>query len=237
MTHSSYDVRREVARAESARGEVVLAERRAEDGPAVLELRVNGVFVMDNRETGSEQALATLALAEVERPRHVLVGGLGLGFTAREVLADRRVRRVVVVEIEEALVGWMRDGTIASGPALLADERLTVVPGDLRELVEEITTTAYDLVLLDVDNGPGYLVHEQNAAVYRAPFLARLRALLTPGGAVAVWAANEAPELEQALREVFGDCTRITHPVHLQGRDEHYFLYVARASRTATDAG
>jgi spermidine synthase len=219
----------DVARAQSPRGEVVLRERRADDGPAVLELRVNGVFVMDTRETGSERALATLALGQVERPRHVLIGGLGLGFTAREVLADRRVRRVVVIEVEEALVGWMRDGTIASGPALLADERLTVVPGDIRALVDEITTTAYDLVLLDVDNGPGYLVHEQNAEVYRTPFLGRVRELLTPGGAVAVWAANEAPDLEQALREVFGSCTRIAHPVRLQEREEEYLLYLAPA--------
>jgi spermidine synthase len=220
----------EVARARSARGEVVLRERRAPDGPAVLELRVNGVFVMDTRETASERALATRALAEVADPRQVLVGGLGLGFTTREVLADRRVRRVVVVEVEDALVGWMRDGTIAAGPALLADERLTVVPGDIRELVEEITSTSYDLVLLDVDNGPGHLVHEQNAAVYQPPFLARLRALLRPGGAVAVWAANEAPGLERDLRDTFGSCTRIAHPVRLQDREEEYLLYLARRS-------
>jgi spermidine synthase len=217
----------EVARARTPRGEVMIRERRADDGPAVLELRVNGVFVMDTRETASERALASLALGRVERPRHVLIGGLGLGFTAREVLADRRVRRVVVIEVEEALVDWMRDGTIPSGPALLADERLTVVPGDLRELVDEITTTAYDLVLLDVDNGPGNLVHQQNAEVYRPHFLARLRELLTPGGVLAVWAANEAPDLERALREVFGSCTRIAHPVRLQERDEEYLLYLA----------
>jgi spermidine synthase len=223
----------DVARARSPRGEVVLRERRADDGPVVLELRVNGVFVMDTRETGSERALASLALAAVERPRHVLIGGLGLGFTAREVLADRRVRRVVVIELEDALVDWMRDGTIASGPALLADERLTVVPGDIRELVDEITTTAYDLVLLDVDNGPGYLVHQENAEVYRTPFLARMRDLLRPGGAVAVWAANEAPELEQALRDVFCSCARIAHPVRLQVRDAEYLLYLARASHGA----
>src|SRR4051794_25464763 len=74
----------ELARAESARGEVVLRERRDPDrgGPAVVELRVNGVFVMDSQETASEQGLATTALAQVDAPRAVLVGGLGLGFTA-----------------------------------------------------------------------------------------------------------------------------------------------------------
>jgi spermidine synthase len=219
----------EVARAGSPRGEVVLRERRSAEAPPVLELRVNGVFVMDSRETGSERALATIALAQVDRPRRVLVGGLGLGFTTREVLADRRVEQVVVAELEEALIGWMRDGTITDGPALLADRRLRVVPGDLRELVEEITTSTYDLVLLDVDNGPGYLVHEANAAVYEPPFLERVRGLLAPGGAVVVWAANEAPDLERAMRAVFGSCERRAHPVLLQDREEEYLLYLARS--------
>ena len=109
-----------MARALSPRGEVVLRERRDPDdgSPGVLELRVNGVFVMDTRETSSERGLATAALAEVEDPRAVLVGGLGLGYTAHEVLADRRVERLVVVEIEEDLVRWMRDGTVPHGPAL-----------------------------------------------------------------------------------------------------------------------
>ncbi|MBU2110409.1 MAG: hypothetical protein KKE65_02005, partial [Actinobacteria bacterium] len=80
----------EVARAESERGELVLRQRREGEGPVVLELRANGVFVMDTREVGSERALATAALAVVEQPRAVVVGGLGLGFTLREVLTDPR---------------------------------------------------------------------------------------------------------------------------------------------------
>jgi spermidine synthase len=219
----------EVARAESERGEVVLRQRRAESGPVVHELRVNGVYVMDDRETASERALASRALELVDDPRHVLVGGLGLGFTTREVLADRRVEKVVVVELEEALIDWMRDGTIASGPELLADERLTVVPGDIRERVAEVVTTAYDLVLLDVDNGPGNLVHTSNDAIYQEPFLTRIGEILTPTGAVVVWSANDAPDLEQSMRAAFGNVTRIEHPVRLQERDEHYLLYLATA--------
>ena len=120
----------EVARAESERGEVVLRERRDPDEPTaapVLELRVNGVFVMDTHETSTERQLAAAALAQVGRPHDVLIGGLGLGFTLHEVLADHAVERVVVVEIEDALVRWMRDGTIPHGPSLLADERLHLV--------------------------------------------------------------------------------------------------------------
>ena len=72
---------------------------------------MNGVFVIDTAQTATERALATEALARVEDPHVVLVGGLGLGFTAHEVLGDPRVDRVVVAEIEDAVVGWLRDGT------------------------------------------------------------------------------------------------------------------------------
>ncbi|MGZ4498597.1 MAG: spermidine synthase [Nocardioides sp.] len=218
----------EVARAESERGELVLRERRGEGAPSSLELRANGVFVMDTLETSTERALASAALAEVEDPRDVVVGGLGLGFTMHEVLADSRVERCAVVEIEEALVGWMRDGTVPHGPQLLADERVQVVVADIAHAVAEARPATYDLVLLDVDNGPGYLVHDANAALYAAPFLAAVRDVLRPGGAVVVWSAAEAPALEDTMRAVFGAAVAKPHAVRLQDRDEHYWLYVAR---------
>jgi hypothetical protein len=103
----------EVARSETERGELVLRARHDEGGgPTVLELRANGTFVMDTSEHATERALADAALGTVPEPRRVLVGGLGLGFTLNQVLGDRRVEHVDVVEIEQALVDWMRDGTI-----------------------------------------------------------------------------------------------------------------------------
>ncbi len=219
----------ELARAESERGELVLRERRAEQGGApALELRANGVFVMDTVEVGTERALATAALALVEHPRAVVVGGLGLGFTLREVLADSRVETCAVVEIEPALVDWMRNGTIAHGPSLLADQRVAVVVADVAMAVAEARPASYDLVLLDVDNGPGYLVHDTNAALYAAPFLAAVRAILRPGGALAVWSAAPEPALEATLTEVFGAADALPLDVVLQGREEQYWLYVAR---------
>lgn len=218
----------EVARAESERGELVLRRRREDGGPAVLELRANGVFVMDTREVGTEVALANAALAHVREPRAVVVGGLGLGFTLDAVLADPRVERAAVVEVEEALVGWMRDGTVPHGPTLLADERVHVVVADVAVALAEARPATYDLVLLDVDNGPGYLVHEDNAAIYREPFLESVRAALRPGGAVAVWSAAEAPSLADALAAVFGNSEERPLPVRLQERDETYWLYLAR---------
>jgi spermidine synthase len=218
----------DIARSDSERGELVLRERRG-DGPAVLELRANGVFVMDSAEHASEYALADAALDLVETPSRVLVGGLGLGFTLDRVLGDRRVERCTVVEIEPALVEWMRDGTIPHGPRVLADERAHVVGGDIAMLVTEAHPASYDVVLLDVDNGPGYLVHEHNAAIYEEPFLAAVREVLAPGGVLVIWSADRAPELARRIEAVFDEHDERPHQVRLQDRDEHYWLYVGRA--------
>lgn len=220
----------EIARAESKRGELVLRERRDAAGPTVLELRANGVFVMDNLETSTEQALAESALAQVAEPRAVVVGGLGLGFTMHAVLADHRVERCAVVEIEQSLVDWMRDGTVPHGPTLLADERVHVVVADIAVALAEAPPSSYDLILLDVDNGPGYLVHDTNAALYEEPFLRSAREVLRPGGAVAIWSAAEAPGLLEVLDRVFDSSEASAHDVLLQDRDEKFWLYVARVS-------
>ncbi|WP_322919994.1 spermidine synthase [Nocardioides renjunii] len=217
----------EIARAETERGEVVLRRRTSDTAADVVELRVNGVFVMDTLETTSEIELAAQALDLVEEPAAVLIGGLGLGFTLQRVLADPRVERAVVVEIEEPLIRWMRDGTVPHGPALLADTRATVVNADIAMAIAEARST-YDLVLLDVDNGPGYLVHEANEAVYEVPFLRRCRDVLSPGGVLVVWSGSAAPGLLTALREVFGEAEEQAHDVLLQDRPEEYFLYLAR---------
>ncbi len=225
----------ELARAESERGEIVLRERHDPDveGPAAIELRVNGVFVMDTLETSTERQLAATALARVDEPRSVVVGGLGLGFTLHEVLADGRVESVVVVEIEDALVQWMRDGTIPHGPAFFADERVHLVVADIRTAMAEATPEAHDLVLLDVDNGPGYLVHEDNAELYQEPFLRQVSTALRPGGSIVVWSSDEAPVLAEAMHTVFGSVAPVPYDVALtQGgggsRAERYWLYLSR---------
>ncbi len=217
----------EVARAVSERGEVVLRRRTSEHAADVLELRVNGVFVMDTHETSTEIALAASALELVEDPRDVVVGGLGLGYTVQRLLADPRVEHVAVVEVEDALIGWMRDGTVPHGPGVLADRRVQVVAADLVVAVAEAKRT-YDLVLLDVDNGPGHLVHDANAEVYDAPFLTEVHALLNPGGVLVVWSADRSTALADTLRTVFGDCTEQALDVELQGRATAYYLYAAR---------
>jgi spermidine synthase len=216
-----------VARAESERGEVVVRRRTDDQGEDVLELRVNGVFVMDTAETGTERRLARATLAAVAFPRRILVGGLGLGFTLAELLDDPRVERVLVAEIEHAVVEWMRAGVLP-GAEQLADPRVHVAVGDVRDLAADLGEGAYDVILLDVDNGPDFLVHEANAALYEPDFLARCRHLLAPEGALAVWSSTESPSLEAAMRGAFGGCHVVPLAVDLQGRDERYWLFTSK---------
>jgi len=156
----------------------VVVRRRA-DG--ALELRVNGVFVMDDVETTSERRLAEVVL---ERDaRDVLVGGLGLGFTVRALLEDAGVRMVLVAELHPEVI---LAGTVD-------DDRLEVVIGDIRDLVAEQPPAFWDAVLLDVDNGPDSLVHAGNAAVYGDAFVAECARVLRPGGTLAVWSMADSP--------------------------------------------
>jgi spermidine synthase len=221
----------ELARASSERGEVVLRRRHDPDGPpgspSWLELRVNGVFVMDSCETTSEVALARAALDRVAEPRSVIVGGLGLGFTVHEVLSDHRVGHVEVAELEDALVRWFRDGTIPHGRTYLADQRLTLTVADVQQVVGEAPPGSVDLVLLDVDNGPDFLVHDDNASLYEPAFLEEVRSALRPGGIVVVWSSSESPRLRSTLHGVFGNCRADPQPVTLQEREETYWLYSA----------
>lgn len=214
-----------VARARTPRGELVLRQR----GDGHLELRANGVFVMDTLEHTSEHALAeeALQLADGDRLR-VLLGGLGLGFTLGSVLADPRVERCTVVEIEPDLVAWMRGGTVPHGPALLSDPRTEVFVADIADALGDLAADSHDLVLLDVDNGPAHLVHETNARLYRPTGLHAIRRALAEEGVVAIWSASPAPVLEATLRAVFGPVRtrQVRAPGH--GRAGPYWLYAAR---------
>lgn len=194
---------------------VVVVRRRA-DG--ATELRVNGVFVMDDVETSSERALADHVLDA--GAREVLVSGLGLGYTARALL-DGGVERVVVAELHPEVVQAVAEGA-GAGP--LDDPRLEVVVGDVAQVVHALPAAGLDAICLDVDNGPDFLVHPGNRTIYRSDFIARCAAAVRPGGVVAVWSMADSPALRRALAEHLDEVDRTAVPVDLQGRDETYWI-------------
>jgi len=205
----------------------------------VLELVVDGAFAMDTVDTTTEVALAERALARHPSPRRVLVGGLGLGMTTRAVLSDPRVVRTDVVELAAPLVAWARAGLVPE-LAGLEDGRCVLHVADVGEVLAGRVGPRgpWDVVLLDVDNGPDFLVHATNAALYAPPALAVARSALAPGGLLVVWSSHVAPSLLAALREVAhegDDVAEDVVEVEREGRTFRYALYsLARAPGVLT---
>ncbi len=212
-----------LAREDDGGAELVL-RRRGE----ILELVVDGVFAMDTAHTATEEALAELALDRLRGNRlHVLVGGLGLGFTTAALLADRRVARVEVVELHAVLVEWVRRGLVPAAAGLLEDPRVEVAVADVVDAVVARPHRSLDGLLLDVDNGPGFLVHAGNTRVYSPPFLTTASRTLRRGGILGVWSADPAPDLALALERACGSCEEVLLDVTRDGRRFTYAVYLA----------
>jgi spermidine synthase len=220
-----------LGRASGANGEVALRRRTAADGSVVTELIVDGVFAMDDVDTSTERALATETLRRCPgADLRVLVGGLGLGWTAATLLAEPRVAEVDVAELQPALVGWAADGLLPGLPSLPAD-RLTL---HLTDVAAHLAGSPrhWDAVLLDVDNGPAFLVHPSNAGLYGDAGLATALAALRPGGVLAIWSSDPAPELAGRLGALPGatDVEHLLLPVQREGRRFDYAIVFARAA-------
>lgn len=147
----------------------------------------------------SEDALAHMTLARVPHAKRVLVGGLGMGFTLRAALQSLpRDAAVVLAETSSDLVRWNRThlAHLAGNP--LADRRVTLKMGDVAERIDE-ANEAFDVILLDVDNGPNALVHGFNDGLYGVRGSRAALNALTPGGALAVWSRSPDEDYEQIL--------------------------------------
>ncbi len=207
----------ELVRADTPHGEIAL-RRRGE----VVELIVNGVFAMDSAEVTSEVALADAA---GPAPGRVLVGGLGLGYTAARLL-DNGARRVEVVELAGPLIDWARQGVTAQLGRLAGDHRVRLHHGDVADWLSG-RADRFDAILLDVDNGPDFLIHHHNARVYAADWLRAAVARLEPAGVLAIWSESTAPALARVLAGL-GRLTETTVEVDREGRRFGYALYLLR---------
>jgi spermidine synthase len=165
-------------------------------------IRIDGAELMNSRLSGSEEALANLALAQIPgtpAPR-ILIGGLGMGFTLRAAQAAAGPgARLVVAEIVPELVVWARGPMAGLFGDCLADPRLDLQVADVAGIIRE-RAVPYDAILLDVDNGPAALTRPANDALYgESGFLAAHRAL-APGGVLAVWSATPDTGFTRRLR-------------------------------------
>jgi len=154
---------------------------------------LDGNELMSTRMRHSEEQLADLTLARLERADpHLLIGGYGMGFTLRAALAARPHVRATVAELVPEIVEWARGPMAGLTAGCLDDSRVTLGMGDVCAFIDDAadgTTGLYDAILLDVDNGPDALVHEQNRRIYSFTGLRAAKAALAPGGVLAVWSA------------------------------------------------
>lgn len=193
-------------------------------------IRVEGRILMCNRTHDSEEELAEHAIARADEPRTVLVGGLGLGYTLRAVLdLVQPDAEVSVVELVPELVAWNRKylGKLTGEP--LDDRRVRVVVGDVYDAVKRSPRT-YDVILLDVDNGPRALAQAKNQRLYGDAGVRACRAALRPDGVLAVWSAG--PNARYARRlEGFGfDVEVLRVSAHAGGRAKHVLFLGKRTA-------
>lgn len=209
---------------------------------AVYEVKLGDEYLMSSAFTVAEIELARLGLAAVDAtgPLRVVVGGLGLGYTARAALGDPRVADLTVVEWLQPVIGWHRRDLLPDTVGLAADDRVRLVHGDFFALARgagfgdgsgDGRTDEVDAVLLDVDHSPRHVLHPSHADLYTEDGLRRLGRHLRPGGVFALW-SDDPPdaEFETALGQAFADA--VAHVVEfanpLTGGTSSNTVYVAR---------
>ena len=202
-----------IDRREGPYGEVAL--RRRED---CLEIIANGCFLMDSSDGRSERLMVSAALDLLEQSEgaSVLIGGLGVGFSMAEACADPRPGRIHVVERERAVIDWHTQGEAPPLRDLAGtghDDPRTVIIHD--DLVHHLRTAGepYDVLCLDIDNGPGWTVTDDNRGIYEPAGLDVLAGALTDQGVLSVWSAARSPEFTQRLASRFARVTTLEVPV------------------------
>jgi spermidine synthase len=187
-----------------------------------LEIISNGVFLMDTRDGRSERLLGRAALDHLTPPAHLLIGGLGVGYTLAEAATHPAATTITVAEREPAVIAWHATHLRAHSAAALDDPRVHLRATDLLHLLRT-DPTRYDAICLDIDNGPDWTVTDGNADLYRPAGLDLLTTRLTTRGVLAVWSAGPAPAFEQRLRARHRHVTVHTVPVP-RGDPDHIYL-------------
>ncbi|MGL3607170.1 hypothetical protein ACSV9I_11700 [Rhizobium sp. G187] len=187
--------------------------------------------LMNSRLSGSEEALATLAFERIsthKRP-HILIGGLGMGFTLRAALAILPADgRITIAELVPAVVDWARGPMAEIHKGSLDDPRVTVHVGDVGALIAT-SKGQFDAILLDVDNGPDGLTREENDSLYSHDGIRKSKTALTRGGILGIWSSGPDPRFTRRLR----DCGLTTEEIPTRagktGRGMKHMIWMAKA--------
>lgn len=213
-------------------------------GIDVLEVKLGDEHLMSSLFTASEIALGRLGLEGLhDRALDVVVGGLGLGYTARAVLENERVRSLTVVEMLEPVIEWHREGLVPLGPELMGDSRCRLVQGDFFALAASdagfdpaVPGRRFHAILVDIDHSPDALLDARSTSFYRPDGLRRLLPHLHPGGVFGLW-SNDRPDpaFTERLAGVFADARAepVTFHNPLLDRPFTQTIYFGRAPGAA----
>jgi spermidine synthase len=185
--------------------------------------------LMNSRLSGSEEALATLACRRIEavkRP-HLLIGGLGMGFTLRAALAVLGPEaRILVAELVPAVIAWARGPMAELFGDSLGDPRASIRSADVADVIQS-HASAFDAILLDVDNGPEGLIRKANDALYDPNGLKAIRRALRPGGVLAVWSSGPHPLFSKRLRDAGFAVNEVAVRATAKRRGAHHVIWFA----------
>ncbi len=222
-------------------GDLILRRRRMAmlDDLIVYEVLLGNGYLMSSLFHDVEEALADLGLAAVTGEKlDVVVGGLGLGYTAVAALKDARVAELLVVDVMQPVIEWHEKGMVPLGETLTGDPRCRLVEGDFFAMAAEPERgfdplspgRKFHAVLLDIDHSPENLLDEQNGAFYSAAGLRKLAEQLLPGGVFAMW-SDDAPDenFMKRLGEVFDSPQAhvVKFPNPLLEKESESTVYVA----------
>lgn len=230
----------EIAYRQTAIGELVLRRRRLHrDGEDIWEIKLNDGYLMSSQFVDGEIALTTLALAMLEgEGLDIVVGGLGLGYTAKAALEDLRVSKLAVVELIPEVVEWHQDRLLPLGEAIAGDPRCRLVQGDFFAHAQRAggfdpsqPDRLFDAILADIDHSTTHLIDPASASFYEGSAIAAVTAQLRPGGIFALWSSDAEDEafvraMEESLIEVRAERVEFYNPY----RDEPAFniIYLGR---------
>lgn len=204
----------------------------------IYEVKLGDEFLMSSMFVDAEEALSTLGLAAVKGDNlSVVVGGLGLGYTAVEALKDERIDNLLVVDALETVIGWHQDELVPLGKIINDDKRSGYVLGSFFDLATD-PTIGFDLscegkkidaILLDIDHSPTEFLNADNASFYTTQNLALMAEQLNPGGVFAMWSQNLPEENFEALLKTVFDVVE-SHVVSffnpMQNREATNSVYV-----------
>lgn len=187
--------------------------------------------LMSSRMSGSEEALATMAIARItgKGPQRILIGGYGMGFTLRAALGVLgKDAAISVVELVPEIIQWARGPMAELAAGCLDDPRVQLVMGDVGSTIRA-GAHAYDAILLDVDNGPDGLVRDGNGQIYSLEGLRAARHALRPGGVLAIWSAAKDDAFALRLRKAGYDIEEISVRARSNGKGAKHIIWFAKA--------